>query len=85
MDCNLINAGFSGSPFTWCNGWASDRRVWERIDRVLTNYKWANLFDFTNINHLIKTGSDHSSLFITTSNHTTDHIKVLLNVPGTLK
>lgn len=50
MDCNLINAGLSGSPFTWCNGWAPDRRVWERTNRVLTNYKWVNLFDSTNIN-----------------------------------
>lgn len=75
MDCDLIDAGYSGSPFTWCNGWAPDRRVWQRLDRVLTNYKWANLFDSTYINHLIKIVAEHSPFLITTSNNTRDHIK----------
>ncbi|XP_060211761.1 uncharacterized protein LOC132639325 [Lycium barbarum] len=64
MDCELLDACYTGSPFTWCNGWLSDRRVWQRLDRALTNYLWVNTFDTTNVYHLIKTGYDHSPLLI---------------------
>ncbi|XP_059315722.1 uncharacterized protein LOC132066425 [Lycium ferocissimum] len=64
MDCELLDAGYTGSPFTWCNGWVTDRRVWQRLDRALTNHLWVNTFDTTNVYHLIKTGYDHSPLLI---------------------
>ncbi|KAM3305729.1 hypothetical protein P3S67_012596 [Capsicum chacoense] len=68
MDCELLDACYTGSPFTWCNGWYSDRRVWQRLDRALTNHLWGSMFDNTNINHLIMTGSDPCSLLITANN-----------------
>lgn len=37
MDCDLIDPGYSGSKFTWCNGWDPEKRVWKRLDRVLVN------------------------------------------------
>ncbi|XP_016435434.1 uncharacterized protein LOC107761696 [Nicotiana tabacum] len=37
MDCDLIDPGYSGSTFTWCNGWQVDKRVWKRLDRILVN------------------------------------------------
>lgn len=64
MDCELLDPGYSGSTFTWCNGWCPERRVWKRLDRVLVNHEWMNLFDSTSVNHLISTGSDHSPLFV---------------------
>lgn len=63
MDCDLIDPGYSRSKFTWCNGWSPEKRVWKRLDRVLVNQEWMNLFDSTCVDHLIRTGSDHSPLF----------------------
>ncbi|PHU20008.1 hypothetical protein BC332_11159 [Capsicum chinense] len=68
MDCELLDAGYTGSPFTWCNGWYSDRRVWQRLDCALMNHLWGSMFDNTNINHLIMTGSDRCPLLITANN-----------------
>lgn len=62
MDCELLDDGYSGTDYTWCNGWAPDRRVWQRLDRVLINHEWRNNFDSTNVTHLIRTGSDHSPI-----------------------
>ncbi|XP_070056435.1 uncharacterized protein [Nicotiana tomentosiformis] len=68
MDCDLIDPGFSGSQFTWCNGWAPNKRVWKRLDRVLVNQDWMNNYDSTNGNHLIRTRSDHSPLLTIAKN-----------------
>ncbi|XP_019227829.1 PREDICTED: uncharacterized protein LOC109209105 [Nicotiana attenuata] len=68
MDCDLIDPGFSGSQFTWCNGWSPNRRVWKRLDRVLVNQEWMNNYDSTNVNHLIRTCSDHSPLLTIAKN-----------------
>lgn len=73
MDCNFFDALYLGSPFICCNGWFRDRRVWKRIDRVLTSFIWANIFVSTNISHLIRTGSHHSPFFI--KDNTRYHIK----------
>lgn len=62
MDCELVDAGYSGSTFTLCNGWCPKRRIWQRLDRVLVNHNWLNLFDSTTVSHLVRTGSDHSLL-----------------------
>lgn len=34
-DCDLIDAGFQGSPFTWKHG-----NLFQRLDRVLVNIQW---------------------------------------------
>ncbi|XP_059315605.1 uncharacterized protein LOC132066278 [Lycium ferocissimum] len=75
MDCDLIDPGYSGSNFTWCNGWAPDKRVWQRLDRVLINQEWSNLFESTNVDHLIRTGSDHSPLLTMAIYNQRNHVK----------
>lgn len=69
MDCELTDIGYSGCPYTWCNGCPPEKRIWKKLDRVLVNQDWLNLFETTSINHLIRTGSDHSPLFITAVNN----------------
>ncbi|XP_019233788.1 PREDICTED: uncharacterized protein LOC109214330 [Nicotiana attenuata] len=75
MDCDLIDPGFSGSQFTWCNGWSPNRRVWKRLDRVLVNQEWMNIYDSTNVNHLVRTCSDHSPLLTIAKNTSQPTIK----------
>lgn len=64
----LIDIGYSGNPFTWCNGWAPGRRIWARLDRVLVNSEWLQRFADTSVTHLVRIGSDHDSLLIFTYN-----------------
>lgn len=68
MDCKLIDPGSSGSIFTWCNGSCPEKRVWKRLDRVLVNHEWMNIFGSTNVNHLIRNASDHSPLVVIAQN-----------------
>ncbi|XP_070015166.1 uncharacterized protein [Nicotiana sylvestris] len=64
MDCGLMDMDYSGSPFTWCNGWAPKNRIWARLDRALGNNDWLQKFSDTTVTHLVRTGSDHAPLLI---------------------
>jgi hypothetical protein len=57
--CQLLDLGFQGQPFTWRRG-----PVKERLDRVLGNADWQNLFPNSNITHLPINSSDHSGLWL---------------------
>lgn len=59
LDCNLLDLGFSGPPFTWKSG-----QLLERLDRVLCNPAWQNLFPETSITHLPLPTSDHCGLWL---------------------
>ncbi|XP_051121132.1 uncharacterized protein LOC127244702, partial [Andrographis paniculata] len=59
LDANLIDAGFEGSPHTWTN-----RRVWERLDRILYNTAWEDFAETTRVRHLPRMHSDHAPLLV---------------------
>ena len=31
----LVNIGFEGIPWTWCNNWGNEGEVKKRLDRIL--------------------------------------------------
>ncbi|XP_070021237.1 uncharacterized protein [Nicotiana sylvestris] len=35
---------YSKSIFIWRNGWCPKKRIWKRLDRVLINQEWLNLY-----------------------------------------
>ncbi|XP_038971770.1 uncharacterized protein LOC120104539 [Phoenix dactylifera] len=36
----LVDLGFSGPQFTWCNNQQGNARVWERLDRAFASPDW---------------------------------------------
>nr|XP_016513013.1 PREDICTED: uncharacterized protein LOC107830042 [Nicotiana tabacum] len=63
--CKLHDLGFKGSIFTWWNGRAKEDCIFKRLDRVLANMEFQQLFPGVEITHLSKIGSDHSPSLIT--------------------
>ncbi|XP_015170882.1 uncharacterized protein [Solanum tuberosum] len=62
--CGLVDLGYSGQHFTWCNQRAEQARVWKRLDRAMVNDKWLEIMPQTNISHLPYVGSDHTPLLM---------------------
>lgn len=62
--CGLMELGYSGQQFTWCNQRAMDDRIWKRLDRDLVNDNWLQSMSQTTITHLPSMGSDHCPLLM---------------------
>lgn len=56
-DCELLDAGFQGDPYTWKKG-----NLEVRLDRCLVNLAWRIRFQEAYIQHLPFYKSDHRPL-----------------------
>ncbi|XP_060168986.1 uncharacterized protein LOC132599797 [Lycium barbarum] len=74
-DCGLMDIGYSGNRFTWCNERKEDKIIWKRLDRMLVNDKWNDLFANSEVIHLPRVSSDHCPLLITCGNGQENYIK----------
>ncbi|KAL0311651.1 UNVERIFIED_CONTAM: hypothetical protein Scaly_2920000 [Sesamum calycinum] len=54
LDCNLTDASFEGSEFTWTNF-----KMWQWLDWVLYSPTWADFFTNTRVQYISRTCSDH--------------------------
>ncbi|KAB5569276.1 hypothetical protein DKX38_003069 [Salix brachista] len=72
---HLIDLGFSGSKFTWCNKRNAEGIIWKRIDRGLSNSAWRLLFPEAHLSHLTRINSDHCPIMIRLdSNHSINRV-----------
>lgn len=62
--CGLVDLGFTGQSFTWCNQRSPNARFWKRLDRVMVNDRWLEIMPQTIITHLSSVGSDHCPLLM---------------------
>ncbi|GAA0139187.1 hypothetical protein LIER_00787 [Lithospermum erythrorhizon] len=63
LNCRLEDAGYQGSSLSWTNGRAS-----KRLDRVLFNQAYGDLYTAIKVKQLAKTLSDHAPLIVNSHN-----------------
>ena len=73
--CGLVDMGYSGQNYTWCNHRKNGDRVWKRLDRGMVNDNWLEKMPQSSITHLPAVGSDHSPLLMEMNNNQSAVIK----------
>ncbi|KAL0405571.1 UNVERIFIED_CONTAM: hypothetical protein Slati_3871000 [Sesamum latifolium] len=58
-DCALVDAGYTGSPYTWYS-----RRLRQRLDWVLVSSCWIDIFPKMQVTHLELSKLDHRGLLV---------------------
>ncbi|KAF7844864.1 reverse transcriptase [Senna tora] len=65
--CGLVDLGYSGQKFTWCNKRPAGDLVYCRLDRFLANGEWLNRYLESANSHLPRIKSDHCPIFLSSS------------------
>lgn len=63
-DCQLIDLGFQGPKFKWCNRRIGENHVKERLDRAVANTEFLEEFHNSVVTHLEPVRSDHHLLIV---------------------
>lgn len=63
-ECNFMDLGFKGFPFTWSKHYRSGVSIWERLDRAIATAEWFSNLSGTRVHHLDSTTSYHKLLWI---------------------
>jgi hypothetical protein len=69
--CDLYDLGFVGKPWTFDNQQEGNKNVRVRLDRVVADYNWTNMFPNYQVRHLTSSRSDHCPILLTLDSHGT--------------
>lgn len=62
----LVDLGYVGASYTWCNGQHGSRRIKEQIGKGYTTVDWTSLFPHALVSHLPRTTLDHCLVLLQT-------------------
>jgi hypothetical protein len=62
----LVDLGFAGNPYTWCNKRQGLASIKERLDRGLDSLSWIHLHPEYSITHIPVTNLDHHHILLNT-------------------
>ncbi|XP_059635983.1 uncharacterized protein LOC132278193 [Cornus florida] len=62
--CHLVDLGYYGYPFSWCNQRDGRANVRERLDRALATHEWGTHFTYAFVTNIRVFGSDHSAIML---------------------
>ncbi|XP_050217745.1 uncharacterized protein LOC126668598 [Mercurialis annua] len=65
LECGLIDIGAKGHKFTWERGRGTNGWIEERLDRVLCNNDWKEMFSSAEVCNLSVSTSDHKPILTT--------------------
>lgn len=76
-----MDVKFSDSKYTWWNSRINDEYTFDRLDRVLVNAKFYEIFPSIELQHQIIQGSDHTHICVICNSEVGDIVKpfVFLN------
>ena len=63
-NCGLTDLGFVGQRFTWCNEWLGYQRMLIRLDSMVANDEWRELFPEAKVHHVSMSASNHCLLVL---------------------
>ena len=58
-ECNFMDLGFKGFPFTWSKHYRTGVSIWERLDRAIATAEWFSNFLGTWVHHVDSMTLDH--------------------------
>lgn len=62
--CQFADLGYKGNRYTWTSNRRLGNHIRERLDKLMANYEWINLFPNSLVTHLPRTHSDHCPLLL---------------------
>lgn len=65
--CRLEDVRYTGNRYTWTNRQLGTRRIWSKIDRVLANEEWLDIFEDAEVNFQFEAGLDHTMTIVSLS------------------